>query len=116
MNVNLFLNTNGKGLWSRVATTVRVTELDVSTWEDEGETPDCGELRVKFDLNTWDPRRVGLIYTDRLFESQLKVELQKLGFSIAAIDQVSYSEQGMQGADYVSLDCGPVFITEFRAK
>jgi hypothetical protein len=38
-----------------------------------------------------------------------------LGFSPDAILDVSYSEQGMQGDNYVSMDVGPQFLLECDA-
>jgi hypothetical protein len=35
-----------------------------------------------------------------------------LGFSVQALADISYSEQGMQGETYVSLDVGLDFLTE----
>jgi hypothetical protein len=101
------LRTNGKGLWSDVAATVRTTEL-VMAYLDEDE--DFGELRVHFDTESWDVDSNGLIYTDPLFFNELLAALIARGF---AVIDLSYSEQGMQGDDYVSLDCGPQFIRSF---
>jgi hypothetical protein len=38
-----------------------------------------------------------------------------MGFSTDAILHVSYSEQGMQGGNYVSMDVGSDFIQECEA-
>ena len=116
MHVDFTCNTNGRGLWSSHALTVRCLELDLEVFEDDDEpgVKDFGELRVRFDLETWDPSQHGLIYTDKLFVKELRVELERLGFSKEAIAEVEYSEQGMQGDDYVSLDVyGETFIDEF---
>jgi hypothetical protein len=45
-----------------------------------------------------------------LFLKQLRKYLVGLGFNS---EDVGYSEQGMQGDDYVSLDAGPKFIESF---
>jgi hypothetical protein len=51
-----------------------------------------------------------LIYTDSLFLASLKRILAEQGFDAS---DVTYSEQGMQGTDYVSLDVGPKFLTSW---
>jgi hypothetical protein len=42
--------------------------------------------------------------------TELRAYLQTIGFSEAEANDVSYSEQGMQGDEYVSCDVGAVFI------
>ncbi len=116
MLVDFTCNTDGRGLWSEYALTVRCLELDLEVFEDEDEpgVKDFGELRVRFDLETWHPMLHGLVYTDKLFIKELRVELQRLGFTTEAVAELEYSEQGMQGDDYVSLDVyGEKFIAEF---
>ena len=98
------LNTAGDGYWSTVSAPVRVTKLRVPYVNDE---EDFGELRVYFDTDTWDVRKDGLIYTDSVFIRQLRDQLQDAGFEAADID---YSEQGMQGDNYVSLDVDAKFL------
>ncbi len=105
--VNATLNTNGKGYWSRTATAVEVTGLQLAYTNDE---LDFGELRVRFNTNTWDTSKHGLIYTDAQFMTELKELLTSLGFDAS---DVSYSEQGMQGDEYVSCDVGECFINTF---
>jgi hypothetical protein len=107
INVKTPLNTNGSGYWSNVAKTVLVTGLELSYVNDEG---DFGELRVHFDTNTWDVDTDGLIYTDKQFINDLKVLLNRIELNT----DVSYSEQGMQGDTFVSLDVGPEFIKSFK--
>ena len=106
------IKTSGQGLWSRVKTSVKVLSLDlfVYTDMDTGEE-DYGELRVHFDIDTWNTQLDGLIYTDRGFIESLQKQLDKVGL---AGFNVGYSEQGMQGNDYVSLDVGSEFIKTWR--
>jgi hypothetical protein len=96
--------TDGTGYWSEARKTVKVTELRVPYINDE---QDFGELRVYFDPTTWDVNEDGLIYTDRRFLKELREKLNDIGFPG---DDVDYSEQGMQGEKYVSLDVGKDFI------
>jgi hypothetical protein len=71
---------------------------------------DFGELRVFFNTATWDVNKLGLIYTDKQFMKELKKLLTAKGFDAG---DVSYSEQGMQGDNYVSCDVGERFINTF---
>jgi len=105
--VNATLQTDGKGLWSRKVAAVEITGLQLSYINDE---LDFGELRVRFNTKTWDVNKDGLIYTDSLFLEQLKDLLTAKGFDAS---DVYYSEQGMQGDAYVSLDVGECFINTF---
>jgi hypothetical protein len=95
-------NTNGKGYWSGTAKAVNVTGATVSYVNDEG---DFGELRVYFTIDSWDVDTDGLIYTDKQFMKEFKAVLAtKLGFTDKQLNNISYSEQGMQGNRYVSMD------------
>ena len=117
--VNFVCNTNGSGLWSSAVREVQVIDLEVNAIqdeEDEGELPTFGELRVGFNTRTWSTRADGLIYTDRKFLADLRRQLEGLGFSRAAVLDIGYSEQGMQGRDYVSLDVGGKFIKAYNEK
>jgi hypothetical protein len=105
--VTATLRTAGDGYWSNKAKTVEITGLQLSYINDE---LDFGELRVRFDTATWDTNTDGLIYTDTLFLEELCFMLDNLGFDAS---DVSYSEQGMQGDNYVSCDVGECFINTF---
>lgn len=103
------LHTNGRGLWSNTAAAVAVVGIDLSYENDEG---DFGELRIYFDRKSWNVAAVGLIYTDPLFLKELRAALRDAGLSI----NVEYSEQGMQGGNYVSLDVEEEFINDWHKK
>jgi hypothetical protein len=107
LKVNAKLHTAGDGYWSNAQKTVEITKLMLAYTNDE---LDFGELRVYFNTNTWDVNKLGLIYTDSLFEAELKDLLTQLGFDAS---DLSYSEQGMQGDNYVSCDVGECFINTF---
>ncbi len=107
ITVDTVLNTDGSGLWSGVRKSVPVTGLDLGYINDE---LNFGELRVYFNTQAWDVNNDGLIYTDRLFLKELRKFLNDKGFASSDVD---YSEQGMQGNDYVSLDVGAGFIQSF---
>ena len=112
IKVSATLNTNGRGYWSRTATAVDITKMDLQYCNID---KDFGELCVyfatdDFSANEWDVSTDGLIYTDKLFLQELRAYLQTIGFSEAEAMDVSYSEQGMQGDAYVSCDVGATFI------
>ena len=101
------LHTNGRGYWSSKATAVNITKLDLQYCNSD---KDFGELCVYFTSDSWDVNGMGLIYTDKLFMQELRAYLQTIGFSEAEANDVSYSEQGMQGDAYGSCDVGAAFI------
>jgi hypothetical protein len=105
--VTATLHTAGDGYWSNKRRAVEITGLQLAYINDE---LDFGELRVRFNTNTWDTNKDGLIYTDTLFLEDLCLMLDNLGFDAS---DVSYSEQGMQGDTYVSCDVGECFINTF---
>lgn len=111
--VNFITKTAGTGYWSNVAKTVRVNRVELA-YVDEGG--DLGELRVYFDTRDWDVNQDGLIYSDMGWKHTFLTCMEnEFGFSPDAILDTSYSEQGMQGVDYVSMDVGEQFITECDA-
>ena len=105
MKVEATLHTDGSGFWSSKAKAVRITELRVIDFSYDGAL--YGELRVRFDKNDWDCERDGDIYTDNLFVKELKAYLTSIGIDAS---DTGYSEYGMQGNSYVSLDVGPKFM------
>jgi hypothetical protein len=116
MKVTINANTNGKGHWTeeeRLVTIIRL-EIGYSSLKYYPEDPFNGELRAYFEpsgfmLGSWNVPGHGLIYTDKLWMKEFKAGLRQLGLSIKAVQNVGYSEQGMQGDDYVSMDIGPTF-------
>ena len=101
-------NTNGKGYWSRTAKAVRITDMRLGYVSDE---KDFGELCVYFNTQDWDVTKHGLIYTDNQFKEELNAFLVAQGLCA-----VEYSEQGMQGDNYVSLDVDEDFLQAWEAK
>lgn len=108
--VNKFFNTCGDGYWSDVAKEVYVESISmyISTENinDEGEQAEyCdGDLAVIYTEDTWDNNAYGLIYTDSLFLEQVKQFLIDNGFNADAVNDINYSEQGMQDDERVSCD------------
>jgi hypothetical protein len=95
------IKTGGDGLWSREKRDVTITGMEV-----EGQS-----LLVFFDKRTWNIERHGLIYTDREFEKELKKKLTEMGLPSKSL---SYSEQGLQGDDYVHFDVSREFANKFN--
>jgi hypothetical protein len=101
-------NTDGSGYWSNVAKAVRITDMRLGWVCEDNE---FGELCVYFDTNTWDVTKHGLIYTDRQFKAELNAFLAEQGLC-----EAEYSEQGMQGDNYVSLDVCEDFLRAWERK
>lgn len=115
MSNKLILNTDGSGLWSNEARHVHITKICVDAFVTSRSFRDVlfGELRVFFSTDTWNIREHGLIYTDDRFLKELCSYLESE--SLVGFD-VDYSEQGMQGNDYVSLDVGDMFIRSWAER
>jgi hypothetical protein len=107
--MKVMFNTVGDGYWSNVSKAVEVTDMQLGYVNDEG---DFGELRVYFNTDTWDVNKDGLIYTD----SQFKKDLMKFVTEQGLVVDLCYSEQGMQGDNYVSLDVGKDFLDSWAQK
>lgn len=101
------LHTGGSGCWSNTAKGVDITKIELHYCTAER---DFGELSVYFTLDSWNNEKLGLIYSDQLFIQELVAYLQIIGFSETEANDIYYSEQGMQGDDYVSCDVGAPFI------
>jgi hypothetical protein len=107
----VIFNTDGaRGLWSNKAKAVEIVDMVIGYCDDE---KDFGELCVKFNTDTWNNDEDGLIYTDGGFMAEMRAFLNAHGLAGADVD---YSEQGMQGDDYVSCDIGKAFIASWEAK
>lgn len=104
----VIFNTCGNGYWSNVAKAVTIVDMQLGYVNDEG---DFGELRVYFD-SSWNVNDHGLIYTDGQFLRDLNRFLIVHGLAL----DVDYSEQGMQGDNYVSLDVGKKFLASWAKK
>lgn len=104
---NIVLQTSGDGYWSRESRAVRITDLNLNAYD-----ADFGELCVHFNTDDWRVDKDGLIYTDKLFLKGLRELCNTLGLDGS---DVEYSEQGMQGDNYVSCDVGADFIASWVA-
>jgi hypothetical protein len=102
--------TDGKGFWSSDVrtTTIRKIELD---WEPTDKTSLL--LRVYFTKKDWNTEKHGLIYTDGAWMKDLKANLKQQGFPVGSL---YYTEQGMQGDNFVSVAVHGKKITAYWAK
>jgi hypothetical protein len=110
--VNFRTQTNGNGYWSSKKKFVTINRIELAYVDEEEQ---FGELRAYFDPKEWDVDNDGLIYSDMGWKRSFLTCLETLGFSTDAILHVSYSEQGMQGVNYVSMDVQEDFIRECNA-
>lgn len=109
MEKNVVFSTSGKGIWSKRKAKVRITGMSVVA----GDSLSFGELRVYFNMDDWKTFAHGLIYTDPKFLKCLRKFL--VAHNLPG-QLVSYSEQGMQGFDYVSLDASGGFMRAWERK
>jgi hypothetical protein len=105
----VIFNTAGDGYWSTAQKAVEVVDMALGYVAEDKE---FGELRVYFNTDTWNVDTDGLIYTDSQFYAELQDYITQQGLVV----DLCYSEQGMQGNDYVSLDVGAEFIASWEAK
>lgn len=105
----VIFNTSGDGYWSCVETAVEIVDMQVTYCSED---KDFGELRVYFNPSTWNVEHDGLIYTDKQFKIDLMQFIKQHGLVV----DLCYSEQGMQGDDYVSFDIGADFIASWERK
>lgn len=105
----VLFTTSGDGYWSKAIRNVRITDMRLGY---VSEDKDFGELCVFFNTEDWDVNKVGLIYTDAGFKQDLQAFITEHGLVV----DLCYSEQGMQGDDYVSFDVGADFLSSWEAK
>jgi hypothetical protein len=105
----VLFSTAGDGYWSTAQKTVEITDMRLGFVDEDKE---YGELCVYFNTDTWNVNKDGLIYTDSLFKEELMAFIKQHNLVV----DLCYSEQGMQGDDYVSFDIGADFLRSWEAK
>lgn len=121
------LHTNGKGFWTSLQNTGGIViekftlYHTVATEAKDGYDTETVGIRLHFThgncAGDWNTDRDGLIYTDPLFLCEFRKYLRdNRGFSHAAAYDVNYTEQGMQGRSYVSLEGGKKFVKAAKLK
>jgi hypothetical protein len=120
MKTRIIAHTNGKGIWTDEQRMVEITSIEIGYKSTDYYPEDefNGELRAFFDPSgftpgSWNIPGHGLIYTDKLWMKEFKAGLRANGFSILAVRDLDYSEQGMQGDNYVSMDVGSKFYSSW---
>lgn len=109
-NLKLTAGVTGDGFWTEWKGVVhgvlrfRISEPDELTG---------GFAEGRFYIDGWDESH-GLIYTDSLFISDIQDGLKQLGFK--HWEGIGYSEAGMQGNDYVSMDASYELAKEAEEK
>ena len=94
-----YCSTNGSSLWSSDKKKVKVYKLYPSTVWDGYVTFEASFLK-----KDWNVNKLGLIYTDKLWIKEFRNNLVKLGVPRGIANTIDYTEQGMQGDNYVSLE------------
>ena len=104
--------TNGDGLWSDKQKEVKLLSIEIAFYNYDGENissldfdpaGQCGSANIEFDTSTWDVNTDGLIYTDSVIDDINKLLAEQLGYSNTE-KVLHWSEQGMQGDDYLNFD------------
>ena len=104
-DINEKIRTSGVGLWSSIEKDVYITNISWIYKQHNDEYL----LDIFFD-DSWNIEEDGLIYTDGTFIINLKQQLLSLRESEKIpelpYEKLSYTEQGMQGREYVSMILG----------
>ncbi len=116
--------THGNGFWSNRQKTIKHNRAYIHFSNEESlikefelgklKSLNFAELRIYFTKKDWDINQHGIIYTDKNWIKDIRAYLIRLGYSNKAVKEVDYSESGMQGANYVSLDVGQAFLKETK--
>jgi hypothetical protein len=99
------MRADGSGLWGFPEAEVKITGASVHItnwwWHDE-EPYDTAELCVDFECPN---HLIGLLpYTDHQMEDEVRQMILSDDELAKLIDAISWSEQGMQGHDFMSFD------------
>ena len=118
----LLCMTKGDGYWSNASpTTVTISKVEMEVGEAYVDLYNYGVflpiyLKAFFPKKSWNTDKQGLIYTDSLwikdFREQFKTRFPAMAWMAG---KINYTEQGMQGDNYVSLDAGSEFVQSFKA-
>lgn len=96
MKTSFTLETDGSGLWSREKRKIKIVRVEFGAYNNE--------ICLFFTKNSWDPDKHGLIYTDKKFINGLRQYMIASGVPKEVAKDLDYTEQGMQGEGYVSLE------------
>lgn len=104
-------STNGSGLWSTEERKVHIHKMKFKPYvytklNDSHRCEEEGVLYVEayFYIKNWNTDKYGLIYTDQNWIKEFRKKFYAMFPKLKAIDShIDYTEQGMQGHNYVSL-------------
>lgn len=98
-------NTCGTGLWTSEKKLVEIEQLGYRVIEGYGKDNTFYlMLNVFFNTRRWNIERHGLIYTDPRWLRHFNSELRRVFPKTLGKIRFDYTEQGMQGNNYVSLE------------
>jgi hypothetical protein len=97
-------STSGTGHWTSEKRQVGIKSIELCYTDDE---LGFANIVAFFKTGDWNTEKHGLIYTDRKWLANFRKLCNSLGLPGCDVD---YTEQGMQGTDYVSLCVGKKFL------
>ena len=111
----IICNTDGTGYWSDKTRAVPVSKVVLSIHRAEVDLyrhrPTLLiSVDAYFTKKSWDIDKHGLIYTDRQWLYDFKRRMKAINPLLFG-SGIDYTEQGMQGENYVSLE---MYLTSFR--
>lgn len=109
---NLQTEVSGGGYWSDTHKKVKIDEIGISYYNGD----DYINIDANFSNSQWNVDKYGLIYTDKGFLKTFRAALIKRGMPKKVADDIDYTEQGMQGDNYVSLGAGEIFCDWLKSK
>jgi hypothetical protein len=114
LNTPIECMTGGDGLWSNVKKNVRIMHVKIHTMLHEYK---CGLMNVYFDTKLWNTEADGLVYTDDTWLNAFRTALHdRHDIPLDIVKTIGYSEQGMQGWNYISLEFGERFYNFINAE
>jgi len=104
-STNFNIRTSGDGYWSTSKNIVKITHIRLTTYGN-----DHGYLDVYFH-DGWNIDKDGLIYSDENALKDIRQMLSKMGLNT---NELYYSEQGMQGRDFINFAVDKKFIDSYK--
>ena len=91
-STDIIIQTDGKGLWSKARRALSIDKVEI--------IHGGAFIKAYWAKGHWDTSRHGLIYTDERALAGLRAGLAEF---VDNIETLRYTEQGMQGDDFISL-------------
>lgn len=101
---NLIIHTDGNGRWSTTRAAVQIIAVQIIETPAEPQYGWGASVRIAafFNGEHWNTNEDGLIYTDDRALTELRAVLaDHVDHDLSKMD---YTEQGMQGGNYISLE------------